>query len=269
MTRFRQLRRRLTPDWLQTDARRRWRDRLFRRFGIQQCTLPPILIRRPELAVESCLPLVVAHELMKNPALTCLQIGAFDGVRNDDLRPLIMAHRLRSVLVEPQVAAFTRLRETYRDQPQVTLLQAAIGEREGERELYYRRGTASQAASFNREHLRRHGIPDDEIVAERVACHTVAEVLRRGGLDHVDLIQIDAEGHDWPIIRSIDFSRVQPAILRFEHHHMTNRDADACLELLARHGYRFLPERQDIIAHRVVGAAAAGFPDGAPVDRAA
>ena len=61
---LRELRRRLTPAWLRTDARRRWRDIFFRRLGIQRCYTPPLLTRRPELAVRSWLPFVVAHELL-------------------------------------------------------------------------------------------------------------------------------------------------------------------------------------------------------------
>ena len=106
---LRELRHRLTPNWLRTDARRRWRNIVFRRLGIQRCYTPPIITREPELAVRSCLPFVVAHELLRNPRLTFLQIGAFDGVGDDDLRELIMAHKLRGVLVEPQPSAFARL----------------------------------------------------------------------------------------------------------------------------------------------------------------
>ncbi len=247
---LRELRRRWTPHWLSTDVRRRWRDILYRRLGIQRCYTPPLLTRRPELAVRSWLPFVVSHELLKNRDLTFLQIGAFDGVGDDDLHELISRHRLRGVLVEPQPSAFARLERTYRDQPQVVLLQAAIAEREGTRELYCRRGAATMAASFDRDHLRRHGIPDAEIVAQSVECHTVASALRTAGIDRVDLVQIDAEGFDWPIIRSIDFTRLRPAIVRFEYRNMPTRDADACLELLAAHGYRFLIEPRDIIAHR-------------------
>ena len=111
------------------------------------------------------------------------------------------------------------------------------------------------AASFHRDHLRRHGVPDEEIVTEQVACHTVQSVVSVAGFESVDLIQIDAEGHDWPIIRSIDFTQLRPTILRFEYRNMTSRDADACLVHLAGHGYRFLVEPRDIIAMRSRGAA--------------
>ncbi len=250
------MRHRLTPHWLRTEGRRRWRDIIFRRCGIQRCYTPPVITRQPELAVRSCLPYVLAQEMLQNRRLTFLQIGAFDGVTEDDLYELIVAHELRGVLVEPQPAAFARLRQTYRDHPQVTLLQAAIAEREGIRELYCRRGEATMTASFDRDHLRRHGIPDSEIVAHETVCHTVESAIRAAGLRRVDLIQIDAEGYDWPIIRSIDLARLRPRIVRFEYRNMRPDDADACLTHLAAHGYRFLIETRDIIAHREAKASA-------------
>jgi hypothetical protein len=85
-----------------------------------------------------------------------------------------------------------------------------------------------------------------------VNCHTIESALRAAALDHVDLIQIDAEGHDWPIIRSIDFTKLRPAIIRFEYRNLSIADADACLEFLAAHRYRFLLEPRDIIALRTV-----------------
>jgi FkbM family methyltransferase len=143
------------------------------------------------------------------------------------------------------------LQHTYRNQRQVTLLQAAIAETEGMRDLYCHRSHASMAASFDRQHLRKHGISEHDIVAQPVPCHTVESALRVGGLSNVDLIQIDAEGYDWPIIRSIDFARIRPRMIRFEYRHMADADADACLAHLALHGYRFILESNDIIAVRV------------------
>lgn len=252
--RLRELRHRLTPAWLSTDARRRHRNNFFRRIGIQRCSTPPILIRQPELAVKSCLHFVLAHELLRNPRPTFLQIGAFDGVAEDDLHGLIVAHNLRGVLVEPQPSAFEKLQRTYQNQPHVTLLQAAIAEEEGHRELFCKRGEPSMTASFDREHLRRHGIADADIVSQTVLCHTVESALRTAGITNVDLIQIDAEGYDWPIIRSIDFARLRPGVLRFEYRHMRPSEADDCLSFLASHGYRFVVEARDIIAHRAFGA---------------
>jgi FkbM family methyltransferase len=245
---LRALRHRLTPVWLQTDSRRLLRDIAFRHVGIQRCHTPPVVTREPSILLRSSLPFVLGSELQRNPRLTFMQIGAYDGIGDDDLGALVEVHKLRGVLIEPQPAAFVRLQKTYRNQPQVTLLQAAIAEENGVRDLYCKRGEASMVASFDRTHLRRHNIAENDIVAQQVTCHTVEGAMRLAGLDHVDLMQIDAEGYDWPIIRSIDFTRLRPRIMRFEYRHMSDADADACLLHLAKHGYRFLVETRDIIA---------------------
>jgi FkbM family methyltransferase len=257
---FREWRHRVTPRWLRTDVRRQRRNILVRKLGYQRCFTPPILIRDPSLFVRSSLRYVVAHELAINPGMTFLQIGAFDGVGEDDLRELVAAHNLRGVLVEPQPEAFARLQHTYRNQRQVTLLRAAIAETEGPRDLFCHRSHASMAASFDRNHLKKHGISDHDIVAQPVPCHTVASALREAGLNDVDMIQIDAEGYDWPIMRSIDFTRIRPRILRFEYRHMSDADADECIAHLASHGYRFILESHDIIAVRVDSASTAARP---------
>ena len=111
-----------------------------------------------------------------------MQIGAYDGVGDDDLGGLIKQHRLRGVLVEPQPAAFARLQKTYASQRQIVLLQAAIAEEQGLREFYGRQSRPTMAASFDREHLLRHGIPEDDIVTMCVECQTVESALRAAGL---------------------------------------------------------------------------------------
>jgi hypothetical protein len=116
------------------------------------------------------------------------------------------------------------------------------------------------AASFDRQHLRKHGISDRDIIVQPVPCHTVESVLRLAGMTLVDLLQIDAEGYDWPIIRSIDFARVRPRMIRFEYRHMTDTDADACLAHLASQGYQFILELNDIIAVRDAAGSAAANP---------
>ena len=145
---LRELRHRITPSWLSSDARRHRRNMLFRRLGIQRCYTPPIVTRDPELHVRSSLPYVVAHELLRNPRLTFLQIGAYDGIGEDDLRGLVLAHNLRGVLVEPQPSAFARLQHTYR---QPTERYVAAG---GDRRSRKAHATCSANAAKRRWRLR-------------------------------------------------------------------------------------------------------------------
>ncbi|WP_218934588.1 FkbM family methyltransferase [Rosistilla ulvae] len=107
-----------------------------------------------------------------------------------------------------------------------------------------------ERASFDRNHLLKHGAEPAMIYSEIVQCMTFHEMLEKEDFDTVDLLQIDAEGYDYEIIKTIDFNRLAPSILRFEYRPLSNSDLDECLIMLGRHEYRFIVEDLDPIASR-------------------
>jgi hypothetical protein len=48
---------------------------------------------------------------------------------------------------------------------------------------------------------------------------------------------IDTEGHDWEILRAFDFTRFHPALVMFEHQHLSANDKAAAYALLKTQGY--------------------------------
>ncbi|MBM3971935.1 MAG: FkbM family methyltransferase [Planctomycetes bacterium] len=224
------------------------RDVFLRKFQLERSYRPSVLLKHPDWNYTNFLALVVAHVLRSRPNLTFLQVGAFDGLHNDALSPIAQAYGLRGIIVEPQPGAFERLKACYAGQPQIALVNAAIANENGMRDFYTRTGQASPLASFSREHLLKHKVPPDQIVCQQVRCCTLVSLLKEHGFDRLDLLQIDAEGYDYEVIRTIDFSAIRPAIIRFEHVHLSSTDANACVELLASQGYRFIVERRDLIA---------------------
>jgi Methyltransferase FkbM domain len=89
----------------------------------------------------------------------------------------------------------------------------------------------------------------DEIQSYAVPCWTLETLLTHAGADtKIDLLQIDAEGNDYDIIHSIDYRRIKPTILRYEHLLMSHQQKNACMALLAGHGYRFIVEEDDTLA---------------------
>lgn len=232
------------------------RDLLLHAFRLQRCYLPRSLVANPSWNCANPLQLVVAYHRLGKPDFAFVQIGAFDGTANDCLHDIVINDgKVRGILVEPQENAFQRLQETYANYPNLRLVNAAISTSNGPREFFTVANTALQQASLDRSHLLRHKIPPEQIVVRIVPCYTLAELLRAHELACVDLLQIDAEGHDYEIIKSIDFTANPPAIIRFEHAHLTRRQWDECCDLLASRGYRFLSERRDTIAFRERSAA--------------
>ena len=226
------------------------RDVLLRRLGVERSYRPPALLRHPDWNFDDPLKLAVAYAMRRHPDFTFLQVGAFDGRTDDPIRPLVQEFGIRGIVVEPQVQMLETLRANYAEYPQVVVVNAAIADAEGTRDFYSTRDGPSRKASFLRSNLLKHGVRADDIVAQPVRCTTIANLMREQKFERCDLIQIDAEGYDAEIVRTIDLQTVQPSIVRFEHVHLSNKDCDACIELLASHGFRFIGQRRDIIALR-------------------
>lgn len=183
-----------------------------------------------------------------------IQIGANDGLRNDPVREFVIRDRWHGVFVEPIPAVFELLirNYAYARNPDLAFVNAAVTSVSGERRSFYvfddaflqtqafeRRLDLLRKASFNREHLRRYG---DESCARaireiQVPCMTVAELAGRY-LDgrEIDLLAIDAEGHEPSIIGSLDFPALKPRVIFFESHNLGN-ERDHVFEMLNDNGY--------------------------------
>ena len=95
------------------------------------------------------------------PELTFIQVGAFDGITRDPLRKYIDKCGWRGVLVEPQARAANKLRELYRGNNRIVILQAALDGESGSRTLFTVESETAPAwagglASFQRETIVKH-----------------------------------------------------------------------------------------------------------------
>ncbi len=226
----------------------------------------PGLPRRTEL--ESCLHAILA----RRGRVTVVQIGAHVGNLNDPLFRFIREVNdgrrepaCRAVLVEPVGPLFEQLQANYADCPGVAFANVAIADRPGTQTFHRidpdvdleRHGMPhwlSQIGSLVPERLEKEmaradkgrGIPEfiaQHLIREEVTCVTFEELLERFGLREVDFLQIDAEGYDYEILRSIDFKRVKPRMINYERVHL-QEDEPACRRLLEDQGYALYDHRR-------------------------
>lgn len=189
-----------------------------------------------------------------------IEIGANDGVAHDHLRPFVLSHGWRGVMVEPVPFVFERLRRNYAGVEGVALANAAIARRDGTLPFYHLAeagegereglpGWYDAIGSFSRETVLAHAadIPDIErrLVSARVECLSFESLCRRHGVERLDLLAIDAEGYDAEIVGSIDFERRRPRLLIYEHFHLRPAERAGCGELLAGAGYETVEEHFD------------------------
>jgi hypothetical protein len=92
-------------------------------------------------------------------------------------------------------------------------------------------------------------IPDirERVITITVPCVTFESLCRRHSVERVDLLHIDAEGHDFEVIKTIDFECRKPAVILYEHKHLSWSDRFACRRLLARKGYLTLELAYDTL----------------------
>lgn len=185
-----------------------------------------------------------------------VQVGANDGLTSDPIRRFVVKYGFRGLLVEPQPDVFERLRMNYAGMSGLLFENAAIAASDGITSLYrFRRGGAQPdwadgLASFSRETLvnNNHNVKGD-VEEIRVATVTFSTLLARHSLGHVDLLQIDAEGFDYELIKTINLRSFRPTIIHFEHSLLPFAVKHECFAYLSRNGYKITGNGPDTVAY--------------------
>jgi FkbM family methyltransferase len=218
--------------------------------------------------------------LATQDAFSIVQLGAYVGDTSNDplytfLRDCLPGRpRATVVLVEPVAEYFERLQKAYEALPAVQLECVAIAEQDCERD-FYRLGVdptrhgypewLSQLGSLHAtrmtemwDHYERglmaalgetadlKGFWLQHRVTERVRCTTLHQLLDRHHVIELDLLQIDTEGYDYEILRTIDFTRIRPRFINYERV-LLDEDEAACRALLVAAGYVLFDWGQDTL----------------------
>lgn len=226
---------------------------------------------RSPLVLPSDLNQAISNQLSRTAGqdFFFIQVGAYDGLTNDPVYDYVQQYRWKGILIEPQVSAFEKLKETYRDHSQLVFINAAIAEEDGMRDFYTVRSDVQdlpvwgqQIASFDLNHLLKHkyGVPDygitenipniEELIqVEKVECLRFDTLLDHWNVSRIDLLNVDAEGYDAKIVASLNFKRLKPAIIHYEHMHLDREERLTCEALLRRQGYYIAHGFADTIAY--------------------
>jgi len=176
-----------------------------------------------------------------------LVVGAFDGARDPTIE-FIRKHQCGAILVEPQARPFKRLCELMRLQSNIFLLNAAIDEVSGFRDMYCVTPRADELppwteelASFRREHILSHEDRAPGVSKAFLTCKVPTMsfecLLDRYDVKSLDVLQIDAEGMDAQLLAWFPFDRIRPALLRYETVHMSAEEQRVVRNRLKEIGY--------------------------------
>jgi len=235
---------------------------------------------RKVFSIREVTPATVAlAEVTKSPDFVIVQLGAFVGnTPNDPIYHHIsrLNQRLdlasgdhKLILVEPVRDFFEQLQTHYEDIPGVYCENVAISDQSGPAKFYRlgvdpvehgypgwlsqisslkenRLGSLWDSYEGNEEYKRfylKHR------VAEEVECVTFKQLAERHGMDHVDFLQMDVEGFEFEILRSIDFEKIPIRFINYESV-LLRDNKRSCETLLRDHGYDLIDHGLDTFCFR-------------------
>jgi FkbM family methyltransferase len=192
--------------------------------------------------------ILLAHAPPAAPGFFFVQIGANDGVSYDSVRPYVIEYGWRGVLVEPQPKPFARLVKNYEgigSVGNVSFVNAAIATTRGK--LPFFANDDDLLGGFS-ESVTRGNALAGSVKQIEVDAMTFDDLVTQENISRIDLLVIDTEGYDLQILKTIDFTRVLPRVIRYEICNLTDAEFAESEALLARHGYRFFLMGIDAIA---------------------
>ena len=198
---------------------------------------------------------VLKNLFSKNKINQIIQIGANDGQSFDELSYFIKKNKTNSVLVEPIVENFTKLRIHYKNLNFIKLENSAISINDEVSKLYkvnpkYTSKYGSHISaipSFSQKHLINHGVNKKHIITELVTPITIKKLIAKYNIDNLDLLFIDAEGYDGKIIYDfLDSSILRPFMI-FEYIHIQNDTFSDLIKKLIEKKYLFFNVAENIV----------------------
>ncbi len=123
---------------------------------------------------------------------TLFDVGANDGeYLQSALR--VFGEQLRAHCFEPQSASFEKLSFQFGSDAWVTLRKVAVGKDVGTVDLFFD-SEGETTASLHRDSI------SGKVRSESVHLTTVDQVCADDGIEHIDLLKIDTEGHEMEVL---------------------------------------------------------------------
>jgi len=196
-----------------------------------------------------------------NPKTYIMNIGAMDGVMFDELIGYTNTYNFKGIYVEPIPYLFEKLKKNITSNGNV-FENSAISDYNGEIEMvtidrdvidnglvhscFYgmsavyppKNGLGSE---FDRPTVEKYG------KKVTVKCITFDKLIRTHRIENIDIIKIDAEGHDYIIFKQIDFEEFRPKVVRLEWINLTTEEQDLILNKFNQLNYKYEISGQDIV----------------------
>ena len=197
----------------------------------------------------------------KTKDLSIIQVGSNDGYTIDPLHQIIKRPLTNALVVEAVPYLFEKLKKTYNGLIGVKPINMAITSDATIKEVpfYYFKAIpgkpfdecltwwGSLSKEYSEKYTTDNPLLQELLVCESLPCTTLNDLYKTAGFNKLDILHTDVEGLDGELINSFDLSVVKPALIVFEHYHLTKREAEAIIKRLSQIGYRCYSNGHDTL----------------------
>ncbi len=192
-----------------------------------------------------------------------VQVGSNDGKQGDPLHDIIVENKnWTGIFIEPVEFLFERLKRNYGNSDRFIFVKQAIAANRGLVEFFYVSQNAKaelgdalpywydQLGSFDKNHILKHlyGILEPYTISEKINTIPLQDIFDKYKVKRTDLIHIEAEGYDYKILSTIDFSRHKSSVILYEHNHLSDIESKTAETLMKKQGYSCVRYGSDTLA---------------------
>ncbi|MCY1127090.1 FkbM family methyltransferase [Frigidibacter sp. RF13] len=191
--------------------------------------------RRPGKTATAAVQLLLrAADDYREGKVSCVQVGANDGAMADPVRPFLVGHNWQGLLIEPHPAYFADLIALHGKNDRVTCVNVGISDSAGQMNLYHLNEQARDryprwirgCASLDRGRMETQlqqavqafgaqGAPGD-LVSVAIDLMPLEDILRAHEIEKADVLIIDVEGHEIPVLQSADLKALDLSLVIVE-----------------------------------------------------
>jgi FkbM family methyltransferase len=193
-----------------------------------------------------------------------LNIGSMDGVMFDEMIGYTNTYNFKVLYVEPIPYLFEKLKSNI-PSPTAMFENSAISDYMGEIEMITIDETAIDKGlvhscfyGMSAVYPPKNGLGSegDRLTVEKygkrvtVPCITFDTLIEKHNIKNIDIIKVDAEGHDGKIFKQFNLSLRQPKVIRLEWINLSEEEQNEIIDILVMNNYKYEILGQDITALR-------------------
>ena len=198
---------------------------------------------------------IIRNVLGRPSSQSFIDVGAFIGWHTLYAYRILRKRKVFKIItVEPDPDNYRELEKKVGSIQDIQLVNEAVFFRDGEEIDFHvgKRGHSGFADAGSLFPTVWH-IEDGFLTGERIRVKTVRldTLIKRFGLERVDLVKMDIEGAEYPILTdpSLDLSRVENMVVEV-HYRYGSRESREIMRALAKHGFKIVPLYPDQNSNR-------------------